>query len=314
MDVVFTQMHTATLAVIIFELVLFGAQLALWLNRPDERQRFWYLVLLVLLLACNVTRGLFPNDGLDTPVHVQHRINYGVGFLTASYFPFYFYRAFGLAALRFHAFFVAPLFFLVPYTIFFLLLYPGGMELETAVRQVVIVPFLYALILLWSILRAIRKAYSGYDEKDKSRYSEEMLVYLAVVLWALVAMVLYFRLGQLAETIFTNTGFLVTSVVLLSRSVRLSRRERQQYRQIRLIGNDPRSMFDLNCSKYGLTPREIEVAAEVRRGLTNPAIADTLHISLATVKSHIEHIMKKTDVHSRYMLVQKLAYGEDGQL
>ena len=42
-----------------------------------------------------------------------------------------------------------------------------------------------------------------------------------------------------------------------------------------------------------LTPREFEIAQDVARGLTNPAIADHLGISRKTVASHVEHILGK---------------------
>ena len=49
----------------------------------------------------------------------------------------------------------------------------------------------------------------------------------------------------------------------------------------------------------GLSAREIEVLTLVARGATNPAIARTLHISVATVKSHLSHIFGKLGVSDR---------------
>lgn len=48
-----------------------------------------------------------------------------------------------------------------------------------------------------------------------------------------------------------------------------------------------------------LTEREIEVLELVAEGATNQAIADTLVISLGTVKSHVNHIMSKLDAQNR---------------
>jgi DNA-binding NarL/FixJ family response regulator len=48
-----------------------------------------------------------------------------------------------------------------------------------------------------------------------------------------------------------------------------------------------------------LTPREREVAAAVARGLTNRHIASELHVSLATVKDHVHHILTKTGLSNR---------------
>ncbi|MEV4108714.1 response regulator transcription factor [Nonomuraea sp. NPDC049695] len=48
-----------------------------------------------------------------------------------------------------------------------------------------------------------------------------------------------------------------------------------------------------------LTSREEEILATVARGRTNSEIADELHISLSTVKSHIASLMMKLGVRNR---------------
>ena len=48
-----------------------------------------------------------------------------------------------------------------------------------------------------------------------------------------------------------------------------------------------------------LTPTEARVAELVAEGLTNPQIGARMFISKATVKTHLAHIFKKLDVHSR---------------
>lgn len=48
-----------------------------------------------------------------------------------------------------------------------------------------------------------------------------------------------------------------------------------------------------------LTPREEDVLVTVARGLTNAEIADTLHISLSTVKTHLASLMQKLGARNR---------------
>jgi non-specific serine/threonine protein kinase len=48
-----------------------------------------------------------------------------------------------------------------------------------------------------------------------------------------------------------------------------------------------------------LTPREQEVAILLAHGLTNKQIAGDLVLSPATVRSHVEHILDKLNLHSR---------------
>ncbi|MFV1989890.1 MAG: response regulator [Acidimicrobiales bacterium] len=63
---------------------------------------------------------------------------------------------------------------------------------------------------------------------------------------------------------------------------------------------DPRSqVFE---PTEALTDREEEVLAEIARGRTNAEIANELHISLSTVKSHVNTLLTKLDARNRVEL------------
>jgi DNA-binding NarL/FixJ family response regulator len=51
-----------------------------------------------------------------------------------------------------------------------------------------------------------------------------------------------------------------------------------------------------------LTPREMEIAELVEKGLRNRDIANNLGIRTGTVKIHLKHIFEKTGVRGRYGL------------
>jgi NarL family two-component system response regulator LiaR len=48
-----------------------------------------------------------------------------------------------------------------------------------------------------------------------------------------------------------------------------------------------------------LTIREVEVLGMLAAGRTTPEIAERLHISLLTARSHIQNILEKLEVHSK---------------
>ena len=56
----------------------------------------------------------------------------------------------------------------------------------------------------------------------------------------------------------------------------------------------------------GLTRREIEVMLQLDQGKTNQEIAAALHISLPTVKKHLEHIFNKLNVTHRTAAIARL--------
>src|SRR5262249_61667157 len=56
-----------------------------------------------------------------------------------------------------------------------------------------------------------------------------------------------------------------------------------------------------------LTSREQEILALMIRGADNMAIAEALHISYATVRTHVRSILRKLDAHSQLDAVAKAA-------
>jgi len=59
-------------------------------------------------------------------------------------------------------------------------------------------------------------------------------------------------------------------------------------------------------TRYGITDREREIILKVVQGKSNGDIARELYISLATVKTHLHNIYKKTGVDSRYDLLARV--------
>jgi predicted ATPase/DNA-binding CsgD family transcriptional regulator len=61
-----------------------------------------------------------------------------------------------------------------------------------------------------------------------------------------------------------------------------------------------------------LSDRELEVARLVASGLSNPAIAADLFVSVATVKTHVSHILRKLGLDSRVQLANWVAAHDPG--
>lgn len=63
------------------------------------------------------------------------------------------------------------------------------------------------------------------------------------------------------------------------------------------------AMADAAPVDAGLTERELDVLDAVARGLTNAEIAETLFVSLSTVKAHVQSLMGKLEARNRVELV-----------
>ena len=64
--------------------------------------------------------------------------------------------------------------------------------------------------------------------------------------------------------------------------------------------------FNEFLQKYEITPRESEVIMEIYKGKTNQEIADTLFVTIQTIKDHTHRIYLKTQVKNRTQLASLL--------
>lgn len=303
MKVFGTEMLLITFIFAVLEIVMFFYQFIYYLSRPQEKQRLYYLILLFLLIVYNVTGGFFPDPEINLPIVAQNSVAYGSGFLMASYFPYYFYKGFDLKRLRFHAIYGVLLFLILPYLIFFVIVYWINKDLDLAIRYGIIAPFFYSIVLLWAILRAIRLKYKG--NRSRATFIEVVAVYLAVIPWVMMTVIAYFNLGQLIEVICTNGGFVVITIMFIFKSVTQARLEYQQLMDVTINGVRP-SAFQENCTRYKLTNREIEIVQLLRQGSKYQTIGEKLFISELTVKKHVHNVFEKVGVNNKVELIHKM--------
>ena len=64
-------------------------------------------------------------------------------------------------------------------------------------------------------------------------------------------------------------------------------------------------LVERNHTNALLTPREAEVLGWVARGLTNKEVAAILGVSPHTIRTQLEHVFEKLDVHTRTAAVAK---------
>lgn len=298
-----TQIHIVTFIFILLEICMLIFQLAYYSFRPQDKNRIRYLILLFLMLFYNITGGLFPDPGINISIPIQIMTAYGSGFLMASYFPFYFYKAFDLSSLRWHALFGVPLFLMLPYAVFFVIVYAINGNLKADIKLGMIVPLIYALVLLWIMFNSIREKYKR--NRNKNEYLEELAMYSAITPWASLTFFGLVEESQLIEVLCTNTGIIAISILFLGKSIK---REREEYGKLQELGRigSQREEFEEQCKFYRLTNREIQIVLLVREGLTYKEISEKLFIAGKTVDNHVQNIYEKTEVNNKVALIQKL--------
>jgi DNA-binding CsgD family transcriptional regulator len=298
-----TQVHLITFFFIL-ELMMFSYQLIYYLSRPQDRQRLWYLILLALMLIYNTTGGLFPDPKIPISIAVQMIIAYGAGFMMASYFPFYFYKAFDLHSLRWHAFYGVPIFLISPYLIFFVVDYSIHGDVEKDLKYGMIAPSIYAIILLYVMFRAIRVKHC--EQRNRGAYVEEIATYLAISPWASMTVFGVVEQSQLMEVLFTNSGVVIISVMFIRKSIK---RARKEYAQLLAYGRADvnAEVLEVNAARYQLTKRQIEIVLLIRKGMTYREIAEALFISEKTVSNHVQNVYEKTGAGNKVQLLHILA-------
>ncbi|MEX2591279.1 MAG: helix-turn-helix transcriptional regulator [Anditalea sp.] len=303
MTVLNTEIHIVTLIFVILEGLMFFVQLVFYLQKPKEKKRKYYLILLYLLILYNIAGGMFPDEDLPMSVKLQYIIAYGTGFCMGAYFPYYFYQAYNIPHLEFHAKYGVLIFLILPFIIFFCILYPFGWDLMTVIYVGMIIPFAYAFYIMYNILWGIRQRY-----KHRKTSFDAVLSYIAVAPWALMPLLAYLQVTQLTEVLFTNGGFLIITFLFFRNMIEESRKDMETLNLMQT--KNEYEIFIIRCEKLGFTKREIEVCQLVKIGLNYKDIGETLNISERTVNKHVENIFKKAKSNNKFDLLNKITRGE----
>ncbi|UZR99637.1 ATP-binding response regulator [Chondrinema litorale] len=222
-----TQMHLVTFIITSIEVTLLGIQCYYLLQRPSDKSRLWYLILLFLLVQYNTFTGLFPDENLPVPYHLQVVLAYAGGVVLSMYFAFYFYKAFKLEHLKFFAFYGSILFLFLPFLFAFIIPYYLTDDLVLSRKLIVIVPFFYALVFLFHVAKAFKIKYNNEESKEEDPLYKEKIVsvLLALLFWMCLPIITFFGDFQVIEVCLTNTGFLIMTITYIRSSIVRSKLE-----------------------------------------------------------------------------------------
>jgi DNA-binding CsgD family transcriptional regulator len=318
-----TQMHIITFLFICVETVIFFYLLIYRLARPDDKSTLRNLILIFLLLAYNFTGGLFPDEKLPGSYYLQLSVAYATGFITPCYFPYYVYHSFGLYRMRFHAYRGVFIFLVFPYAFFVFLFVTSG-NLGIA-KNLLIIPTLYALWVIISLVFAVRHKYKN-DFTSVDSKEEITVTFLSLTPWLGLPIIDYFNWGQAIEAATTNSGFLALLGLQLKQHITQLRKERKRLieseeqlrnwnehlqdevskrtKELERLSAEERILQ--SCIKYQLTNREKEITLMICKGSSYRQIAEELFISERTVTTHVQHIFDKVKVSNKLELLNKM--------
>jgi signal transduction histidine kinase/DNA-binding NarL/FixJ family response regulator len=224
-----TEMHLVTFIITMFEIVMLVFQVIYFLQRPSDKSRLQFLLLLVCLIAYNVCSGLFPDEDFIIPLTVQTILAYLVGFTMSMYVVYYFYKVFDLKHLKFFATYGLILFLFLPFVFLFVVPYLLTGNSRLSAQLTVVVPFCYGLGFIYSTARALKHKFRMAKENGnliaEPLYEHAIAAYISMVCWALLPVIVFFGDFQVLEHTVTNAGFLMMTIIYVKSAIRQSRRE-----------------------------------------------------------------------------------------
>lgn len=293
-----TQMHIATFIFVCIELVIFFYLVIYRLARPDDKTASLNIVLIFLLVIYNITGGLLPDENLPGSIFIQESLAYGTGFITPCFFPYYVYKAFSLEKMRFHAYKGIYLFLILPYLLF-VLVFAISNKLETA-KDLLILPVLYALWVIITMVKAIRYKYKD-DFSSKESKEEMAVLLLSLTPWVGLPAIDFFNMGQSTEACVTNFGFLSLFALQMKRHIKVVRTEHQ-----RLISSERQLLNWNNNLKKEVEKRtkELEIINEQRTN-TFVNLAHETKTPLTLINNYLEEYIAKNDYSEELTIVKK---------
>lgn len=268
-----TQLHIITFLIILLEMVFFCHQIIYYLSRPSDKNRFYFLILLYLLIQHNLIGGLLPDTNIPIPIILQNITAYAVAFAMAFYFPFYFYKAFRLSKMKFYAYWGSTLFLIGPFLLFFIVPYYLTGDFALSRKLAMIIPFFYTLSFLYSLKSSIIVRNKELNVTSKN---DILGMYIAVILFGLLPLIAFFETNlnvllvpilhfhngsQVVEVLTTNSGLLVMTILFIRQTVRQSKEEYQQ------LQDSEKALKELNSEliiKVKERTKELELANEKR--------------------------------------------------
>jgi len=212
-----TQMHFITFFFVSIEVVIFFYLIIFRLARPDDRTVFLNIALIFLLLTYNITGGLLPDPKLPGSYFGQVSIAYATGFITPCYFPYYVYKAFGLARLKYHAYKGVFFFLIIPYFVF-VAAFALSDDLKVA-QNLLILPVLYSSWLIIQLFRSIRDKYNNDFSSIESKQELTVLL-LSLSPWVSLPVISFLDIGQAVEASATNIGFLLLFSLQVNQNIK----------------------------------------------------------------------------------------------
>jgi DNA-binding CsgD family transcriptional regulator len=173
-------------------------------------------------------------------------------------------------------------------------------QIDLANKGVFFYSMLRIVIIVYMLIQGF-KQYNAVVNYEKKLFIKAIITTVLIIcpIMFIGSLIKFFHFDSIKLSIFQLSVFyLVWNIVSLSFTAWYF------YRRVDKVNID--HIIEIITQQYNITHREKEIISLISEGLSNKAIADTLVISLATVKTHIRNIFQKLNIKNRYELLSRL--------
>lgn len=214
---------------IIFQFSIWFFQLVYYLERKEEKNRYYFFVLVTSVLAYNIVGGLFPDKNYPISVFFQNIIDYAVGLVMMLAFLNYFRKGLNIEGIENIVVKGVPPFLIIPFLTLFTVVYGITENLQLGYQVGAILPVLFSLFFIGYASRVSIKRYksiAGENFSEKREMIFQMVTaYLALIGCASLPVVKFLTDSQALEHSLVNIGFLIMTLNYVRVSIYTSRQE-----------------------------------------------------------------------------------------
>ncbi|HVI44746.1 MAG TPA: response regulator, partial [Chitinophaga sp.] len=206
-------------------------QVIYYFERPNDKSRLLFLILLVFLIQYNLAGSLLPDKRLGIPIIYQYVYTYFTGVSMSMYIIYYFYKAFDLKGMRQIALYGMFIYVALPYVVLFAVPYSITGNFFLYNKLVVVIPSIYAFVVGANLYKALRIKYRDATQ-NRAEVKEQIVVVSTTFLsWLSLPVVTYIEGTQLLEHGLTNIGFFLLAGSYIRTAIRNSHKEYEELRQ-----------------------------------------------------------------------------------
>lgn len=267
MNLSFDEPTAITIAILWFQFFLLCFQIIYLLQRPKDRKRFYYLILLLCWFQYNLVSNYYLCPDYGFSKHQQTFLLFVSAIILSTYLPYYLYKSYGIEKLRWFCLPGSIYFIVIPFVLLYFLPYYMTGDILLTRRITVIIPFIFGLTFLLVTTKAFyRQQLLSLTEQPLSGWLSNHFVLLSILSWWSLPLVFIFDGSEGLKQLISNSGLCLLSIAYLQKTIYEAQKE---YRDLMELNN---SLYEKNLA---LSKANIRISKndEVFKSLKNQIYA-----------------------------------------